>query len=300
MRCATHVSALKSVFDGVANPITGSSILAAKMGVTSSIINDYIEKLGGLPTFQAWLAAAQAGNRILVKSAGEAPACLRELPGKSADYGAASYFSGGRFYIDDIACPFVSCEKLQALGIDVSSTQAPPPSNIEGDNPVWNLSLATGGAIGFDVLDRFIVPEEEIIIYDKYVNALSLDLIAHIASKMCAGSTLHIRTTRVSPRCKSPEQILARVLNANSRIQCTAKEVSIAFRQMTHDRYIFFGQRLQAVFTAGLDCFGKSSPSGNRINKQSKINLYSIDGFAKLHIEAIDGTVLEARHVELL
>jgi hypothetical protein len=266
--------------------------LASKVGLTAVILAQYQSVLGNNQSFQAWVAAAQAANRLLVKRAEEAPSCLQQLHADSVQYGVASYFSASRLFLDSHSRPTLDTASLQQLGIEMFDVSSPPPSNIPGDNPIYSLSLIDKGVVDFDVLDRFVAPEDCVIIYDKYINEPGMQLIEYMARKLRSGATLHVRTSSLDRRCKSTIEIGRRIAAANSSISFTCKEVTVAFRQQAHDRYIFFGARLQAVFTAGLDAFGPISPNGLRSNKQSKITVYAVDASFTLTIESQDGSIL--------
>lgn len=285
------------IFDGLAHPLTAPAIMAAKIGLTPKILADYVQNLAGSVAFQAWFAAAQASNRLVIRQANDAPQSLSGLLGESLEYGVAAYFAGGQLFADGSSVAGLNVAQLNALGFSVHDVRNGPPKHIAGDNPMLSLSLVSGGAVDFNVLDPFLACEDQVVIYDKYVDAVALQLIEHIARSLRAGTSLHIRTTQISARCKTPAQILARVRAANSSITASCEEVSVAFRQLAHDRYVFFGERLQAVFTAGLGCFGPRHANGFRRNKQSKINVYALDSFSPLIIESMGGGQLTVNHV---
>lgn len=297
MRCAAHTQALKSIFEGRAHPLTGPMIMAAKIGLTQHILADYSLQLGRNPHFQAWFSAAQAGNRLIVRRPEEATRLISALAGESLHYGVASYFSAGRLYTtqntDDL-----DLGSLSRLGVSILSIEAPPPENIPGDNPILSISLASNGHADASLLDQFLLPEDQVIVYDKYIGEAGLQLIEYLASKLCHDSALHVRTTDLGGTCKRPSEITNRISQANPNLVSSCKLVSPAFRKRAHDRYIFFGKRLQAVFTVGIDCFGTAGADGTRQNRQSKINVYALDANTTLAIEAADGTVLHTPHVE--
>lgn len=300
MRCAAHTHALKSVIEGRAHPLTGPMLMSAKIGLTQSILNEYSRELGRNPLFQAWFAAAQAGNRLVVKRPEDGTRRLNGLNGESLQYGVASYFSAGSLCATRHTST-LDYTALQSLGVSVFNVEDAPAINIPGDNPVLTISLATNGTADPSILDKFLLPEDEIIIYDKYISAEGLLLLSHVAARLSVGSTMHIRTTDLGGTCKRPAEILSRLHAVNPGIGVSCKLVSARFRKQAHDRYMFFGKRLQAVFTVGTDCFGRVTAAGKWQNRQSKINLYALDSTTPLKIEAEDGSLLltpfmEAHH----
>lgn len=298
MRCAAHAQALRLIFDGLAHPLTGPIVMSAKIGITPKILGDYARHLGGSAAFQAWFSAAQAGNRLIIRSLQDAPSSLASLAADSREYGVAMYFSGGRVFAERHSIAELDTAALRRLGFVVLDVQSGPPTDISGDNPTLSLSLISGGVVDFDVLNPFFACEDEILIYDKYIDEAAMQLIEHIATLLKVGANLNIRTTSLGDKCVSIREISRRISAANPKINSSCEEVSVAFRRRAHDRYIFFGHRLQAVFSAGLGCFGLLNASGNRVNKQSKINVYALDGFSPLEIESKGGGKLVVNHLD--
>jgi hypothetical protein len=272
-------------------------VMSAKIGVTQKILYEYSAALGKNPHFQAWFAAAQAGNRLIIKQPEDATSKVAALISESLHYGVAGYFSGGRLCKSKDVVG-LDLPALQALGVASFDVSEAPPTNIPGDNPILTLSLVANGRLEPVVLNDFLSPEDEIIIYDKYINEAGMQLIEHVATQLSQTARIHVRTTNLGKGCKDPIEILTRIANSNANLQASCKLVSTAFRQQAHDRYIFFGKRLQAVFTAGLDCFGALRSDGTRRNKQSKINVYALDSQALLAIEASDGSFIHTPHIE--
>lgn len=180
---------------------------------------------------------------------------------------------------------------MAGVGISAHCVTASVAGNFEGDNPIYTVSLVDGGEADFSALDRFIAAEDCIVIYDKYINEAGMELIEHIAKVMANGSFLKIFTSKLGARCLRPFTIAQRLTLVNPKIYSSCLEVSEGFRRLAHDRYLFCGSRLQMVFTAGIDSFGKRKFSGKRINRQSKVNIYSVGGANSLNIEASDGTI---------
>lgn len=294
MRCSAHVLALRAIFEARAHPVTGAAVLAAKLGVTAELLSEYASALGRNPNYQAWFAAAHAANRVLVFDPSIAPSRFSHLRADSHHYGVAGYFSGGHLFADGVSPSCLDCVSLRELGVVVQDVAAGPAADIPGDNPVFTAVLKNGGDVDFAVLDRFIAPEEHVIVYDKYIKESGMQLIEYIASGLNAGARLDVRTTSLGgSKCKAPAEILLRIGACNPGLQTTCKLVSIDFRRKAHDRYVFFGARLQAVFTAGLDCFGEvDQSSGRRSNILSKINVYSLEAADSLNIESDDGSIL--------
>lgn len=296
MRCAAHVSALKRIFDGNANLLTSQIVMTSKIGLTPAVLAEYTNELGRDMRYQAWFAAAQASNRLVIRAAEDAPTAIRSLANELLNYGAASYFSGGKLCATN-GTTGLDAVALQSVGISIFDVSDPPPAEVPGDNPILSINLSANGNKNFDIFDDFIRAEEQIIIYDKYINDASMEFIEHIASRLSNASTLHVRTTARSNKCKTPAEIATRLSATNPHLNVTAKLVSADFDKQTHDRYIFFGARLQAILTTGLDCFGKLRPDGTRRNRQSNINIFCLESAGTLDIEAADGTVISTPHI---
>lgn len=297
MRAAAHVDALEAVFSGLAHPITAGLVVTAKVAVTQYILKQYAERLGGNPQFQAWFAAAQTASRINLTSTQNAPTQIKSLKAAAFDYGTASYFSAGNFFVAPSSQSEINIQEFAQLGLLSHCVTTPLKGNLDGDNPVFTINLVNGGALDYHVLERFIAAEDRIVIYDKYVNPISIELIEYVAKRMHSGSSLQVFTSHLGGNCLRSSEIAQRLGNANPKIKSSCLQVSDAFRRLAHDRYLFCGERLQIVFTAGLDCFGPKKSSGKRNNRQSKINVYATGGAGYLSIEAFNGTCCKVRSV---
>jgi len=290
MRSAVHVSALSHVFSNGPTSVVSGAVTASLIYVTHDILVEYENGLEGNTSYMAWFACMQSENRILLTSMNNASSVVKGLVSPLQDYAAASYLAGGSIFTSSNWPCVVGSADLKRLGVKEISVNN-SMGKIFGDNPVEYISLAAGGQDNFSIIDRYFLAEDEIVVYDKYVNQNSMDFLLHIVSKMASGSTLRVFTTNLpgNNRVFVP-QILSTLAAANPNVSVFCDEVSVAFRQLVHDRYIFCGRRLQMIFSAGLDCFGPLV-SNVRVNKLSDISIYSVDGNNILNIESMSGSV---------
>lgn len=293
MKAAVQWQALAAIFDGRCDLVTMSAVLSAKVSITPNILTLYEQNLGTDPKFQAWFASASQG-RFSFHLPVLSPRKVRAIDPISDGYGTATYFGCSSLFAH---LPDVSAEAalgLESIGTRVISVSRRIDFSIEGDNPVFTIGTETHGTLDFDCLTRFLFPEDNIVVYDKFINAISIQLLEHIAATLAPGSTLHIfHTYQPRGNLLDSAEIYARLLAANSAITIECKIVSNNFKKLEHDRYIFLGSRLQLVFTAGLDCFGDINlATGKRKNRRSKINFYDVTQGEDLRIEANDGTHL--------
>lgn len=291
MRSAAHVDALNDIFSGKANILTYGLTLAAKIDITLEILHDYNNTLGSNPLFQAWLAACQNQNRIITNDINDAPRKVRGTPIDIRKYAAASYFSGGCL-ISSNTWPLANrVPALSSIGTKLINVALPPPTDIPGDNPIASINLQHGGNTSFNVLNDYIKPEEIVVVYDKYINAASMELLQNIATLLEPGCTIKVFTTHISNSCLTTAVIIQKLKITNPRITIVCEEVSLAFRKKVHDRYIFCGNRLQISFTRGLDCFGPRNRHGVHSNHLSDVVIHTTNISNILNIETMAGGI---------
>lgn len=298
MRAAVQWQALAAVFDGRCDVVTVSTVLSSKISVTPGILRLYEQNLSSNPQFQTWFASASQG-RLSLHLATVSPEKVQAVDALSDGYGTAAYFGCSSFfaYLPDISK--ATEEGLKSIGTRIISVSKRIDFPIDGDNPVFTIGTESGGTLDFDCLTRFLLPEENIVVYDKFINAKSIQLLEHVAEALTAGSNLQIyHTFKAGNNLLDTGEICARVLAANNTITVECKKVSTDFKKLEHDRYIFLGNRLQLVFTAGLDCFGDLDPTTNkRKNRRSKINFYDVTAGEDLYIECDDGSKLVVKSI---
>ncbi len=293
MRCAAHVDALVSVFTGTANPLTAGVITSSKIGTTSKILADYTAALGKNPLYQAWMAAAQSANRIVPHNIVGAPNSLSAISIDIRDYVAASYFSGSNISVDEKSFEATEKSALSNLGISMFDVNVALSGHIPGDNPIATINLDNNGTVDFDILTRYIIPEDHVVIYDKYIDTAGLEFVCHVAKTLRPSSHLKVFTTSLGKTCKRANAIAAAAKKSNAHVIVECNEVSTMFRQQTHDRYMFCGNRIQVVFSAGIGVFGIKNSAGQRVNKESKISVYEVPGTRTLKIEDVAGNLVE-------
>lgn len=299
MRLAVHSHALLDVFGGVCDPIATALILSSRIAVTTQVLQQYQAALGSHPGYQAWFTSAQMANRLTIHLPQLAPAVVRTCDAATDGYGTPAYFAGSKLVAEAAKLSATENAALVAIGIIPTSPHAASAGTVHGDNPLFTIVTKANGNDGFGWIDRLVIPEQEIVIYDKYINAASLELLQHIASKMGSGGDLKVyHSNTTGSHLLTDAQIVAGLSSANAAINLTCKTVSPAFAKQEHDRYIFLGKRLQIVFTVGLDCFGVFDPTaGRRYNRQSKIMVFDCFGGRQLHIEDADLSICTVTHV---
>lgn len=299
MKLAVHTQALQEIFNSQCDPITGSSILASKISITPSILQKYHLTLGSDVRFQQWFASLNAAKRLSVHLPQAAPICVQSADPSTDDFGTAAYFGGSTLVAEKAHLPAGAAPALTAIGVNILSAKKRISGTVPGDNPFFTIALLNGGSEGFSEFDRFIKPEENVTVYDKYINAESVELLEHLATKMAPGSKLQIfHSTKTGGNLLATAVIQTRVQAANQGVSVTCKQCQQAFTKAEHDRYIFLGNRIQIVFTVGLDCFGKIDPvKGTRSNRASKIMFFDVSTGDQLDIEAVDGSICTVTHL---
>lgn len=298
MRAAVQWQALAAIFNGRCDHVTTGAVLSSKIAVTAGILGLYEQNLGANPTFQAWFASASQG-RISLHLPSLAPRKVKAVDLVSNGYSTAAYFGSSSLFAHPPDISDAAVQALESVGTRLIPVTKRIDFPIEGDNPVFTIATESMGTADFGCLDRFLAPEDSVVIYDKFINSKSIQLLEHIARILAPASTLRVfHTFRTGANLLDTATIFTRLTAANSAITVDCKKVSDAFKKLEHDRYIFLGERLQIVFSAGLDCFGEANATnGKRNNRRSKITFYDVTGGENLQIEGDDGSIFLVKSI---
>lgn len=299
MRLAVHTQALQDMFSSACDPLTTSAVLASRISVTPAILNQYHIALGSNASFQAWFSSLIAANRFSVHLPQAAPARVQASDASSDGFGTASYFGGSTLVAESHQLPVGGVAALHSIGVNLISAKKKISGTLPGDNPFFTVAVQAGGADGFGVFDRFIKSEDSLVVYDKYINAASVELLAHLATKLSPGSSIQIfHSDKRGRNLLSSTDVAAQVQASNTAVAVSCKVCPQVFTSIEHDRYIFLGKRIQVVFTVGLDCFGAVNPAtGKRANRSSKIMFFDVTAGDQLEIQAVDGSVCRVNHL---
>lgn len=299
MRLAVHTQALQDMFSSACDPLTTNAVLASRISVTPAILNQYHIALGSNTNFQAWFSSLMTANRFSVHLPQAAPPRVQASDASSDGFGTASYFGGSTLVAESQNLPTGGAAALDNIGVNLISARKKISGTLPGDNPFFTVAVQAGGSDGFGVFDRFIKPEDSVVIYDKYINAASVELLEHLAARASPGSSVQIfHSDKTGRHLLSSADVAARVQAVNTAVAVSCKVCPHAFTSVEHDRYIFFGKRIQVVFTVGLDCFGAADPAtGKRVNRSSKIMFFDVTAGDQLEIPAADGSVCRVNHL---
>jgi len=298
MKIAIHHNTFKKIANGEIDQIVSHFALSSKLSVTPSILATYHLQLGHNLLFTSWFAAAQTHKRIDIVNPMEAPSHVKNVDLVVQEYGTASYFAGSNLLLSPNDFDPAAMTSLNSIGTNFVFSNSPLPNEIQGDNPFHLINTRKNGNVDFNVFDRYIKPEDTITIYDRYINIISIELIKYIASQLRPNSRLSIyHSDRPGSNLLSSAQIFLQVSSANPQILVTCQPCSQSFVRDNHDRYIFFGNRCQATFTVGLDCFGSiNSATGKRSNRKSTIAFFDTSKAGTLIIEGKNGSQHLVRH----
>lgn len=291
MRAAVHHEALQALLSGSHPVHISAAVLGGSVSTTIGILAKYQATLGTNAYFQNWFSSAQQHRKLRIHLPSEAPPLVQSADPNSDEYATASYFAGGSI----VATASISTQLKSALrnnGTELLYIENNNFDTSRGDNPFLTINLLPDGTQSFGFLERFITPEDEITVYDKFINNDSLDLLAFIASKLSAGASLHIfHSTQTGRNLLNSTAIRAHLTTTNPSIIINCKTCPPSFTKKYHDRFIFFGNRFQIRLTAGLDCFGPiDTTTGNRINRESDLIFRDTSASGTLEILATDGT----------
>jgi len=291
MKTAIHHDALHALLAGSYPMHISAAALGGSVSTTIGILNKYQTVVGSNTHFHNWFSSAQQHRKLRIHLPSEAPPSVQSADLNSEEYATASYFAGGSIVAKSaITLPLKTA--LQGIGTELLYIENVNFDTSNGDNPFLTINLTPNSGLDFNILERFIIPENEITIYDKFINSNSLELLNYIASKLAAGATLNIfHSTKTGGNLVSSSAIHTSLSTANPTINISCKTCPPTFTRIYHDRFIFFGKRFQIRFTVGLDCFGPLDPTtGNRVNRESDLVFRDITTAGTLSIVATDGT----------
>lgn len=299
MRLAIHAQALADIFEGRCDAFTANVVLGARIAITGQLLTQYQQLLSANQSFLDWFTSTNSAGRFSIHFPQQAPAQVQAADPTTDGYASPAYFAGGHLAAESMHLPAQAIPALTANGVDVVPVRSRFTGAVFGDNPFFACTLKAGGHQEFSSLNRFFLPEARVVVYDKYINATSLELLAHCAGLLSPGSQMEVfHAEKHQPHLLNSAAIEAGLRAANPNINVVCKQASKAFLQLAHDRYIFLGDRIQIVFSAGLDSFGsKDASTGRRNNRQSTISFYAICGGEPLAIEASDGTICRVQHI---
>lgn len=299
MKTAIQWEALAAVFNGeCTDPINIAKILAAKISLTSDILKTYESNLERNDHFRSWFRSA-CSHRFSIHLPTEAPKIVTNSNLTTENYALAAYFGGSKIIADTSKLKLQTQNTLQALGINITSINQKITEEDYGDTIFEKIHLSNYGSIDFSIFDRYLKIEEDIVIYDKYINGISIQLLEHIAKTMQAGSNLYIyHTHRTGGNLLDSSTISSCLTAANPTINIVCKKCSQNFSKKIHDRYIFLGNRIQIELTVGLACFGGLNAFGKRVNRKSSITISDSSAGEDLVIEAADLSTITVRCVK--
>lgn len=292
MRLAVHSKALQDFFSANCDANFQRVVLSSKIAITTAILHQYHADLSNNTSYLAWFSSTSAAGRFTTHSQTTAPQLVRNCDASSADYGTPSYYGASNLVAAPNHLTIDEFRALEGIGIHVLSPAAAAPSTLHGDNPFLTIAMQSNGTLGFDVLDRFIKPEEDVVVYDKYLNNESVELLEHIASLLSVNSRIRIfHSPTKGAHLLSSAIVANRVRLSNPAITVSCQTCTKAFLSGEHDRHMYLGERIQITFTAGTDCFGTIDPiTGARKNKRSKLLFFDVTDGDDLHIAISDGT----------
>lgn len=286
-RTCIHNDVISDFVEGKLDIQKSAHITTAKLSITPKLFAELSKKNGKNSFFQQWITSLTGLNTISIHKPDDCPLAIKNLTNPSLDYFAASYFSGSQIIVPPqhtichLTANKVGCQLIDTTTLD--------PNKINLTEQLKKIVLQVNGDADYNIIDNLFLPEDEIIIYDKFINSVSMDFISHIAKSMLSNSRITIFTSPKKNNTKSTSEITSELTSVNSSIIIESHIASRDFIKKHHDRYIFLGNRIQINFTGGLDSFGvKDLSTGKRRNKYSFINIYEIQNKPYLEIESIN------------
>lgn len=295
-RAAIHNDVLAKFFQGSYNAKIDACIKSTKITTTPYLFEELERSFSNNPFFQQWIALMTTGNSIGLefKEKNQCPSAIKNLHNnKNCHHIASAYYCGSQLLIDSNINPTTSnIIQNNAFGIEeVDLSNGEYPSFVNKATHLQSIPLQSRGTKDFSILEKYFLPEDKIVIYDKYINTTSFEFIHYITSKLQINSSLTIFTSRKSGANIVPTtKIRSDLQTARPDLNIDVFFADQTFIKDHHDRYIFLGERIHMVFPAGLDCFGKICPtSGQRINKYTQINIYETTSNNQMKICSSDG-----------
>lgn len=283
MRAVIEKEVLQESFSGALSDIfiaAHSSVL----GVTPAIIQEYQSISDGAGMFQIWFdkVFSTQNNYCLVMPDSLAKYHLNADCIHSNYIGAAFHQSGPIIVKSD--APFIKLTPA-SWGVPIVSVDNYkhfPAGNQAGAKVAEIISLVPAGNQKPVVLEKYLLKENKIFIYDKSINLSGADFICEV-TRFCAPKCKIVVMSNFHNSAKRgllDRQELQRFLN-NGKLNGTI-EVLQADRltiDKFHDRFMFLGDRFQISFSSGVDCFGRTP---HWINSDGDITVHCIHNSNKV------------------
>ncbi|MDR7107309.1 hypothetical protein [Pseudomonas frederiksbergensis] len=262
MRAVIEKEVLQESFSGALSDIFIAAH-SAVLGVTPAIIQEYLTISDGAGMFQVWFdkVFSTQNNYYLIAPESLTKYQLDSTCIHSNYIGAAFHHSGPILAKSEVSFSKFTPASWGVSIIDAKNYKHVPANNQAGAKIAEIVSLVPGGNKNPSVLQKYILKENKIFIFDKSINLGGADFICEI-TKYCSPKCKIIVMSNFSNNSKRgllSQKELEKHLNAG-KFNGTI-EVLQADRSTTdkfHDRFLFLGDRFQLSFSSGIDCFGRA------------------------------------------
>lgn len=256
MQCTAHFKVLEDIFTNKVPQLQSSIILSALFGVTTSILTEYNDNLKSNQFFFDWFSASTQNQRFKTIKNGN-NYVFPALAGINPDHFVAAFYSNLMLiYSTRQVVEGEDKAHLSNWGVATVNATRIPTVNCTGDNPLLCIHLTNGGRKAPNQLKPYLAKEKSIIVYDKFINSKSLDVLKELFNGVDATATVTIVKSDADNVLNSA--VITASLKAVSpsvtvNVHTASKKTSLEL----HDRYIFVGDRYVIKFTKGIDCFYK-------------------------------------------
>lgn len=268
MRAVIEKEVLQESFSGSLSDVFIAAH-SAVLGVTPAIIQEYMSISDGAGMFQVWFdkVFSTQNNYFLVS-----PESLAKYKFSSgciySNYiGAAFYNSGPIIAKSGVAFQKFSPSSWGVSIVDGNNYKLVPASNQAGGKVAEIISLVPGGTVNPSILEKYLLKENKILIYDKSINLRGADFICEITRYCVPECKLVVMSNFSGSRNRGllSQHDLEKHLNAgkfNGTVEVLqADQLTV---KKYHDRFMFLGDRFQVTFSSGVDCFGRASSWENQ------------------------------------
>ncbi len=285
MAIASHVDVVGAHLE-YALPRDYSSLMDCEKHVfVAATVAALHAKFGERPEFRAWFAYIHDTGRMRLIPAGEVaqfhfPACVDQ------EYLIAGFFAAQR-HLRAHVLPAAAVAEFRRFGVQVHDISSPLRIPF-GSGPIKDIVLSPTTAYSPDVVAECFLGERSVVVYDKYINRDSMDVLGRFVRCLCKGATVTILTTDMSIAAAIEGR--RRIAGENPDLgEFRVKKVDRRTASNSHERHVVVGRRYHLHFTSGLDVFGTCS-SGRYQNRDGRIYVHDVwDQYCNAKLNDEDG-----------
>lgn len=278
-----HESVLEGVFRHSVqlDNFQKSMLYTSRIALTKKLFDRYAQIFQGDQSFYDWFSILERHDGVYIIPDTVASGFYENLSDPAcAAYGVSSYVANQEIVLLDTSGQQANNFKKNHIEPCDFSQYFSQFKNSK--NPFKTFRFEKNGSVDFSFLKKYITVEDEIFIYDQYINKQSRLFLEYICSNARVGCYIKVFLYKEDDNCFSTSELneyFQKFPNVNIRFYKVTSSVAAEI----HDRLVAFGKRLLLDFSVGLDQFG-AQIRGGRVsfsNRDSTINFYNVSQYSE-------------------